>query len=230
MGQEKHGGKNVPKFRKIRSEVELNPKTKGQKEYIDLILSNDLTLCNGPAGSGKSLIAVGSALKLYRESNGFYKKIVVARPAITACDEDLGYLPGDIDNKMKPFMAPVVDSMEFFLDAGEVDSLFQSGVVEVIPIAFMRGRTFNQAICIFDEAQNSTPDQMRLFLTRIGFNSKVIVEGDVTQCDLKGASKQNNGLKDAMVRLDGLESVGTINLEAIDIVRSELVTRILSRY
>lgn len=227
MGQ---NSKSAGKYRKIRSTVELKPKTKGQEEYIELIRTNDLTICDGPAGSGKTLVGVGMAIKLYKESNGFYNRIVIARPAVVACDEDLGFLPGDLDDKMKPYMLPIMDSLKTFLDESEILELFNLGVIEVVPIAYMRGRTFNKAICILDEAQNATAKQMKMFLTRLGFQTKAIVEGDSTQCDLNGPDRVNNGLVDAMDRLEDVEGIGVIELTPIDIVRSELCNKIIDAY
>ena len=141
----------------------------------------------------------------------------------------MGYLPGDIDEKMKPFVAPMFDSLNFFLNQGEMQTLIDSGTIEVIPIAFMRGRTFNNAIIIFDEAQNSRWSHMKMFLTRIGFNTKAIVEGDITQSDLPREHQEDNGLLVAAARLEGIKGIGLVSLEQEDIVRSPIVRRILER-
>ena len=218
------------KYRRIKKTIDIKAKSRGQQEYIDSIEDYELTICDGPAGSGKSFISISMALKLYQESNGKYRKIIIVRPAIQACNEDLGYLPGDISEKMHPYMGPILDAMGVVLDEGSNQTLFDHGVIEVMPIAFMRGRTFRDAIVIFDESQNSTVEQMKLFLTRIGVNCKVIVEGDVTQSDLPGQLKKANGLQDALNRLEGVEGVNIVELQPIDIVRSDLVSRILERY
>lgn len=216
--------------KKIRKPIVIEGKTEGQKEYLESIDLNDVTICNGPPGSGKSLLAIAKGLQFVQESRGLYNKIVIVRPALQACDEDLGYLPGTIQEKMEPFLAPIKYNMRLFIDKGLSDELFSDGTIEVMPIAFMRGITFSNAVVIFDEAQNSTPEQMKMFLTRIGRDCKAIVEGDVEQSDLRGDLKHNNGLADALDRLEDLEGVGIVELENCDIVRSEIVGRILQRY
>ena len=216
--------------KKIRKPIVIEGKTEGQKEYLESIDLNDITICNGPPGSGKSLLAVAKALQFVQESRGLYNKIVIVRPALQACDEDLGYLPGTIQEKMAPFLAPIMYNMRHFIDKGTSDELFGDGTIEVMPIAFMRGITFSNTIVIFDESQNSTPEQMKMFLTRIGKDCKAIVEGDIEQSDLRGELKHKNGLWDALERLDDLEGVGIVELENCDIVRSEIVGRILLRY
>lgn len=218
------------KYRKIKKTIVIEPKTEGQRNYLENIDLNDITICNGPAGSGKSLCAIARALQYYQEAPQTYKKIVIVRPALQACDEDLGYLPGTVQEKMGPYLTPIVYSMHKFLDVSAVQELFLTGVIEVMPIAFMRGITFNNCIVVFDESQNSTPEQMKLFLTRIGEDCKAIVEGDITQSDLQGNLKFNNGLADALKRLKGVEGVGIVELAAVDIVRSRVVSKILERY
>lgn len=207
----------------------VEAKTDGQVEYIESILSNDITICIGPAGSGKSLVAVGMALRLLDEHPDKYSKIIMVRPAVTVPGEDIGFLPGDSDEKMRPFMMPLIDSLRVFLDVSQILSIQHHGLIEVIPMAHMRGRTLNDAIVIFDEAQNARWENMKLFLTRIGFNCKAIVEGDVTQSDLDDKHRHHNGLKLAADKLEGIDGVGIVRLEHKDIVRSPIVKRILSR-
>lgn len=219
-----------PKKRVPRTQVEVLAKTEGQHYYIKSIEDNDVIICDGKAGTGKTLIAVGMAIKLLRDYPETYNRIIMVRPAVTVQGEDLGYLPGGIDEKMHPFIMPMLDSMRYFLNEGEMSSMMGNGALEIIPVAYMRGRTLNNTIVIFDEAQNSTISQMKMFLTRLGFNSKAIIEGDVTQSDLAGEDKIHNGLADVMKRLDNVEGVAVVQLTADDIVRSPIVARILRHY
>lgn len=218
------------KRRVPRTQVEVLAKTEGQSYYIKSIEDNDVIICDGKAGTGKTLIAVGMAIKLLRDYPETYNRIIMVRPAVTVQGEDLGYLPGGIDEKMHPFIMPMLDSMRYFLDEGAMSSMIGNGALEIIPVAYMRGRTLNNTIVIFDEAQNSTTSQMKMFLTRLGFNSKAIIEGDVSQSDLSGEDKTHNGLSDVMKRLDNVEGVAVIKLTADDIVRSPIVARILRHY
>lgn len=215
---------------KYKKEVKIEPRTDGQLDYVTLIEDNDITICNGKAGTGKTLLAVGMALHLLKISPDKYTRIVMVRPAVTVKGEDLGFLPGDIEDKMKPFMMPMIDSLKFFMMNSDVMGLMDSGVIEISPISHMRGRTFNNCIIIFDEAQNSTLSQMKMVVTRIGFNTKLIIEGDVTQSDLDSGDFQSNGLRDAMTRFKGLEGVGICTLGSKDIVRSPILNRIIDTY
>jgi phosphate starvation-inducible PhoH-like protein len=218
------------KKRVVRTPVEVLAKTDGQAHYIKCIEDSDIIVCDGKAGTGKTLIAVGMAIKLLKDYPETYNRIIMVRPAVSVQGEDLGFLPGGIDEKMHPFMIPMLDSMRYFLDEGAIQSMMGAGSVEIIPVAFIRGRTLNNTVVIFDEAQNSTPLQMKTFLTRMGFNTKAIVEGDISQSDLGGEAKHHNGLQDAMKRLDGVEGVSVVRLTADDVVRSPIVARILKRY
>jgi len=225
--------KPAPRRRnKPRHNFNVTGKTRGQKEYIQSIRDNELTLCSGFAGTGKTVCAVGMALKLYHEK--VYSKIIIVRPALEACKERIGYLPGDINDKMRPLIQPIIDNMRVFIkDEGYLASLLPGSnilsPIEIRTLSFMRGTTWNNCVIIFDEAQNSTPEQMKLFLTRIGKNCKVIVEGDVTQSDVS-PKYEENGLYDAIGRLRDLEGIGIVTLEKRDIVRSSIVARILDRY
>lgn len=219
----------VNKYRTVKREVSIKPKTEGQEHYLSLIEEKDVVICNGLAGTGKTLLAVGAALNLMSQHPNKYRKLIMVRPYVTVEGENMGFLPGDIDDKMRPFVAPMFDSLNFFLNQGEIQSLTDTGTIEVIPIGFMRGRTFNNAIIIFDEAQNSRWSHMKMFLTRIGFSSKAIIEGDVTQSDLPFEFKEDNGLLVAAARLEGVEGIGIISLEQEDVVRSPIVKRILER-
>jgi phosphate starvation-inducible protein PhoH and related proteins len=216
-------------YRTIRRPINIEPRTDGQAEYIDCIDNNEIVICNGLAGTGKTLIAVGHALRLMHEHPLKYKRLIMVRPYIHAQGEDMGYLPGDIDEKMKPFVAPMFDSLDYFLNKGEIQGLVDSGTIEVIPIAYMRGRTFNNSIIIFDEAQNSRWNHMKMFLTRIGFNTKAIIEGDVSQSDLDEDVRGDNGLLVSAEKLEGVRGIGVVNLTQQDVVRSPIVRRILDK-
>jgi len=215
---------------KLKREIKIEPRTDGQSAYIDLIESQDIIICNGKAGTGKTLLAVGMALKLLRERPDKYRRIVMVRPAITVQGEELGFLPGDIDDKMRPFMMPMLDSLKYFIMNSDVISLMELGIIEVSTISHMRGRTFNNCIIIFDEAQNSTTSQMKMVVTRIGFNTKLIIEGDITQSDLESKEIENNGLYDAMVRFKDIEGVSVCSLGSKDVVRSPILNRIIETY
>jgi len=222
-------GTTNQKPRTVKRRVEFEPKTEGQEIYLEAIEDNDVVFCSGLAGSGKSLLAVGMALRLMYDYPDKYKKIVMVRPYVAVQGEDMGYLPGDIDEKMAPFLAPLVDSLDFFLNKGEIASLKDSGSIEVIPIGFMRGRTLSNCVIIFDEAQNSTWEQMKMFLTRIGFNAKAIIEGDITQSDLPDAMRHENGLLVGAAKLEGVDGIDVVYLESEDVVRSPIVKRMLDR-
>lgn len=215
---------------KYKKEVKIEPRTDGQATYIKLIEENDITICNGKAGTGKTLLAVGMALRLLKNRPDKYTRIVMVRPAITVKGEDLGFLPGDIEEKMKPFMMPMVDSLKYFMLNSDVISLMEMGIIEISTIAHMRGRTFNNCIIIFDEAQNSTFSQMKMVVTRIGFNTKLIIEGDVSQSDLNEKDIKTNGLQDVMGRFVNIDGVGTCVLGTKDIVRSPILSRIMLTY
>lgn len=208
--------------------VSLTPQTANQREYIEAIKTNDIVICRGLAGTGKTLIAINAALELYEQ--GLYDRIVIVRPAVEACGEKIGFLPGGIGDKMKPLVAPIVDNLRVFIrDEGYITTLMapEQGLIEVIPMAFLRGRTLNNCVVIFDEAQNSTVAQMKLFLTRVGQNCKVIINGDSTQSDIDC----KNGLDDIIDRgLYNIENIEYIELGEEDIVRSTIVSKILRLY
>ena len=201
----------------------LKPKTKGQSDYLKSIQANILTICNGPAGTGKTMLAVSAALQMIR--NKEYHNIVIVRPAVPACNEQLGFLPGEVNDKMSPFMVPVIHNLQKLTNQSEFQQL-QKNVIKVIPLAFMRGLTLENCIVILDEAQNTKIEQMKMFLTRIGQNCKVIVEGDEKQSDIR----QDNGLEDAIRRLDNLPDVGIVTMTKKDIIRSEFISQIIQRY
>ena len=170
------------------------------------------------------------ALRLLQERPDKYSRIIMIRPAVTVKGEDLGFLPGDIEDKMKPFMMPMIDSLRFFLLQSDVLTLVDSGVVEICPIAYMRGRSIHNSIMILDEAQNCTVAQMKMIVTRIGFNTKLIIEGDISQSDLELAEGRLNGLADVMTRFKDVKGIGICHLDKRDIVRSPILHRIIETY
>lgn len=203
----------------------IEPFTKGQQQYIRTMQKNDLTFCTGPAGTGKTYLAVAVAVSMLKAQK--IRKIVLARPAVEA-GEKLGFLPGDIAAKVNPYLRPLFDSLEDMLDFGYMRKLMEMDIIEIIPLAFMRGRTLNEAAIICDEAQNTSPSQMLMFLTRMGRGSKMIITGDITQMDLRTGEK--SGLVDAINTLKGIKGVGFISLSEADIVRHNLVQNIVAAY
>lgn len=203
----------------------IRPKTAGQEVYIRAIEESDLCFCLGPAGTGKTYIAVAMALAMLK--SGRIKRIVLARPAVEA-GEKLGYLPGDMQAKVNPYLRPLFDAMHDMMDFDQIRRFLANDIIEVIPLAFMRGRTLNHAAIILDEAQNATKSQMLMFLTRLGQHSKMIVTGDDSQSDLD--HKVRSGLTDAVERLDGVNGVRVARLTKLDIVRHRLVTEIVHAY
>ena len=203
----------------------IKAKTAGQQRYLDAIEQNDLTFCTGPAGTGKTYLAVAEAASLLK--HGQVKRLVLARPAVEA-GERLGFLPGDLQAKVNPYLRPLFDALHDMMDFEQVKRFMVNDVIEVIPLAFMRGRTLNQSVVILDEAQNTTPAQMLMFLTRLGHDSKMIVTGDVSQVDLPADTP--SGLADAMRKLAGIKGIAMVQLERSDIVRHRLVQNIVNAY
>lgn len=203
----------------------VRPRTDGQARYVRAMRENDLTICVGPAGTGKTWLAVGMAVSLLRQ--GIVKKIVLVRPAVEA-GERLGFLPGDIAAKVNPYLRPLFDALNDMMEPEQVKRYMENDIIEIVPLAFMRGRTLNQAVIILDEGQNTTIPQMKMFLTRMGSGSKIIVTGDVTQVDLPKQTR--SGLTDAVHRLRDLERIAIIYLDEHDIVRNPLVQQILRAY
>jgi phosphate starvation-inducible PhoH-like protein len=203
----------------------IKPKTDGQKRYLEAILANDLTFCVGPAGTGKTYLAVAAAANMLK--HGQVRRVVLARPAVEA-GERLGFLPGDLQAKVNPYLRPLLDALNDMMDFEQVKRFMVSDVIEVIPLAFMRGRTLNESVVILDEAQNTTPSQMLMFLTRLGHDSKMIITGDPSQVDLPGNVR--SGLEDALDKLQGIAGIATVKLEKSDIVRHRLVQNIVHAY
>jgi phosphate starvation-inducible PhoH-like protein len=203
----------------------IRPKTDGQARYIKAIRNNDLVFCIGPAGTGKTFLAVSLALSTMK--SGYLKKIILARPAVEA-GERLGFLPGDIQAKINPYLRPLYDALADMIEVGQVKKYIENDLIEVLPLAFMRGRTLNNSFIILDEAQNCTVKQMKTFLTRFGIRTKVVVTGDITQIDLP--SGQKSGLIDVQERLKGVSGVDFVYLSRNDIVRHRLVRDIVAAY
>ena len=203
----------------------VTPRTAGQKRYVDAVRTKTITFGIGPAGTGKTYLAVAiaTAALMRRE----VARIILTRPAVEA-GERLGFLPGDLAAKVDPYLRPLFDALYDMLDAERVESLFQRGQVEVAPLAFMRGRSLNDSFIILDEAQNTTPEQMKMFLTRLGYGSRMIVNGDITQIDLPAA--QTSGLVSVIDVLEGVEDIGFVRLDRRDVVRHRLVQRIVDAY
>jgi len=203
----------------------VRPKTLGQKEYVDAIDEHTIVFGVGPAGSGKTYLAVAKAVQALQSKQ--VTRIILTRPAVEA-GEKLGFLPGTLSDKIDPYLRPLYDALRDMLDPEMIPKLMEAGVIEVAPLAYMRGRTLNDAFVILDEAQNTTPAQMKMFLTRLGFGSKMIVTGDITQVDLP--SGQKSGLRLVRHILRGVEGIHFSELSSKDVVRHSLVGRIVDAY
>ena len=201
-------------------------KTYNQYLFVKQVKENDLTFVIGPAGTGKTFLAVLLATSALKKN--LVNKIIITRPAVEA-GESLGFLPGDLKEKIDPYLMPIYDALDSILGSEQKDKLIEKGIIEVMPLAYMRGRTLNEAFVILDEAQNTTDRQMLMFLTRLGFNSKMIVNGDITQIDLN-ISKNKSGLVSAINSLKGTENIGFVEFNNSDVVRNPLVSKIIEKF
>ena len=203
----------------------IKARTENQQRLIDAYNTSDMVFAVGPAGTGKTYLSIALAVKALKEKTA--KKIILSRPAVEA-GEKLGFLPGDMKDKIDPYLQPLYDALEDMLPQAKLQDMMEKHVIQIAPLAFMRGRTLSDAVVILDEAQNTTPAQLRMFLTRMGWNTKMIITGDMTQIDLPRSQK--SGLIEALHILNGVEGIAVINLGQKDIVRHKLVTRIVNAY
>ena len=203
----------------------IKARTANQQKLIDAYKQNDMVFAVGPAGTGKTYLSIALAVKALKEKQA--KKIILSRPAVEA-GEKLGFLPGDMKDKIDPYLQPLYDALEDMLPQVKLQDMMEKNIIQIAPLAFMRGRTLNDAVVILDEAQNTTPAQIRMFLTRMGWNTKMVITGDMTQIDLPHSQK--SGLIEALHILNNVEGIGVVNLDRSDIVRHKLVTRIVNAY
>ena len=203
----------------------IKSRSENQQALIDAFEKDDMIFAVGPAGTGKTYLSIALAVRALKDKD--IKKIILSRPAVEA-GEKLGFLPGDMKDKIDPYLQPLYDALEDMIPSVKLQDMMEKHVIQIAPLAFMRGRTLSDAVVILDEAQNTTPAQIRMFLTRMGWNTKMIITGDMTQIDLP--RQQKSGLKEALQILDGVEGISIVNLNQKDIVRHKLVTRIVKAY
>ncbi|MBR6180874.1 MAG: PhoH family protein [Prevotella sp.] len=203
----------------------IKSRSANQQTLVDLFERSDMVFAEGPAGTGKTYLSIALAVKSLKEKCA--KKIILSRPAVEA-GEKLGFLPGDMKDKIDPYLQPLYDALEDMIPATKLQEMMDKRIIQIAPLAFMRGRTLSDAVVILDEAQNTTPAQIRMFLTRMGWNTKMVITGDLTQIDLPRG--QRSGLAEAMELLEGIEGIGFVRMEKKDIVRHKLVTRIVNAY
>ena len=203
----------------------IKGRSEHQQQLIDAFEKSDMIFAVGPAGTGKTYLSIALAVKALKEKAA--KKIILSRPAVEA-GEKLGFLPGDMKDKIDPYLQPLYDALEDMIPAVKLQDMMDKHIIQIAPLAFMRGRTLSDAVVILDEAQNTTPAQIRMFLTRMGWNTKMVITGDLTQIDLPHAEK--SGLKEALSILNGVDGISVVHLDKKDIVRHKLVTRIVNAY
>lgn len=216
----------------IRKIIGKTPRRKflseGQKDYYNILKESEITICTGPAGVGKSYIAMKAAVELLLDDKNSYEKIIIVRPAVEA-EEKLGALPGNLEEKLDPYIFPSYYLLNKIIGKEAREKLKEADVIEVFALAYMRGMNIDNSILIFEEAQNSTPSQMKLLLTRIGFNSKFFISGDIEQTD-RYKDKTQSGLYDAVNRFRDMDNIGTYTFNSKDVIRNPLITKILDRY
>jgi phosphate starvation-inducible PhoH-like protein len=216
----------------IKDIITKTPRNKflseNQKDYYSELLKNEITICTGPAGVGKSYVAMKAAINLLIDDDNSYEKIIIVRPAVEA-EEKLGSLPGNVEEKLDPYIFPSYYLLNKIIGKEAREKLKQSEIIEVFALAYMRGMNIDNSILIFEEAQNSTPSQMKLLLTRIGFNSKFFISGDIEQTD-RYKDKKQSGLYDAMNRFNGIEGIGVFEFNNKDVIRNPLISKILDKY
>tara|TARA_R110000772_G_scaffold221503_2_gene331917 strand:- start:1714 stop:2427 length:714 start_codon:yes stop_codon:yes gene_type:complete len=216
----------------IRSVVGRTPRKKflsdSQKEYYDILTNSEITICTGPAGVGKSYVAMSAAVQLLMDETNSYEKLIIVRPAVEA-EEKLGSLPGNLEEKLDPYIFPSYYLLNKIIGKEVREKLKEADIIEVFALAYMRGMNIDNSILIFEEAQNSTPNQMKLLLTRIGFNSKFFISGDIEQTD-RYKDKTHSGLYDAMSKFSELKEIGTYNFKMEDIIRNPIISKILKKY
>jgi len=226
------GTQKLPRKDLINKIINKNPKQKflseSQKEYHEILKESEITICTGPAGVGKSYIAMKAAVELLMDQNNSYEKIIIVRPAVEA-EEKLGALPGNLEEKLDPYIFPSYYLLNKIIGKEAREKLKENDIIEVFALAYMRGMNIDNSILIFEEAQNSTPSQMKLLLTRIGFNSKFFISGDIDQTD-RYKDKTQSGLYDATIRFKNLDKVGTYDFKIDDIIRNPLISKLLDRY
>ena len=226
------GTRKLPRKDLINKIINKNPKQKflseSQKEYHEILKESEITICTGPAGVGKSYIAMKAAVELLMDHNNSYEKIIIVRPAVEA-EEKLGALPGNLEEKLDPYIFPSYYLLNKIIGKESREKLKENDIIEVFALAYMRGMNIDNSILIFEEAQNSTPSQMKLLLTRIGFNSKFFISGDIDQTD-RYKDKTQSGLYDATIRFKNLDKVGTYDFKIDDIIRNPLISKLLDRY
>ena len=203
----------------------IKSRSENQQKLVDAYEKDDMVFAVGPAGTGKTYLSIALAVKALKEKN--VKKIILSRPAVEA-GEKLGFLPGDMKDKIDPYLQPLYDALEDMIPAVKLQEMMEKHIIQIAPLAFMRGRTLSDAVVILDEAQNTTSAQLRMFLTRMGWNTKMIVTGDMTQVDLPRGTQ--SGLREALNILGGIEGISIVNLTQTDIVRHKLVTKIVKAY
>ena len=209
------------KFKKRR----LKPKTENQADYIRLMADNIVTMCHGPAETGKTSVSVGLACEYLTE--GKIKKIIITRPVVESSRKGLGYLPGSFKDKIHPYLIPVLEEMDLYLNSQQSKRFLDSDIIEIVPLEYMRGRNFHNAFMILDEAQNATFEQIKMFITRVGRDSKAVINGDLQQSDL--SSNSSCDFHEIIKRLDKLENVGIMELTADDIIRNPIIGKIIDR-